>query len=104
MTPINAFEADYEKFEILGHEGLFTNLRIDRTTLPEGLYAYDLMDACDGNIGLLRDKVGVNHYGTCVLKAKIENSAEGVDITDDDYNFLGEEATLEEFKNESTDS
>lgn len=36
MKPINANEADYERFEILGHDALFTCLRIDRKTLPEG--------------------------------------------------------------------
>lgn len=34
MKPINANEADYERFEILGHDALFTSLRIDRKTLP----------------------------------------------------------------------
>lgn len=39
VKPINANEADYERFEILGHDALFTCLRIDRKSLPEGLYA-----------------------------------------------------------------
>lgn len=30
MKPMNANEADYEEFEILGREALFTNMRIDR--------------------------------------------------------------------------
>ncbi len=30
VKPINANEADYERFEILGHDALFTCLRIDR--------------------------------------------------------------------------
>ncbi len=30
LKPINANEADYERFEILGHDALFTCLRIDR--------------------------------------------------------------------------
>lgn len=37
VKPINANEADYERFEILGHDALFTCLRIDRKMLPEGL-------------------------------------------------------------------
>lgn len=36
VKPINANEADYERFEILGHDALFTCLRIDRKSLPEG--------------------------------------------------------------------
>lgn len=34
MKPINANEADYERFEILGHDALFTCLRIDLAMIP----------------------------------------------------------------------
>lgn len=40
MIPINANEADYERFEILGRDALFTSLRIARNSLPEGLYDF----------------------------------------------------------------
>ncbi|MBO6231653.1 MAG: hypothetical protein J6O50_13935 [Ruminiclostridium sp.] len=42
-------------------DALFTNSRLDRTTIPEGLYAYDLRDECDGNINELKEFVLVNH-------------------------------------------
>ncbi|MCM1488257.1 MAG: hypothetical protein NC203_07825 [Firmicutes bacterium] len=47
MKPINATETGYERFEILGHNALFTNMRIDRKSLPEGIYGYDLRDSDD---------------------------------------------------------
>ncbi len=34
MKPIDANETDYERFEILGQDALFTCLRIDRKSLP----------------------------------------------------------------------
>ncbi|MBP0984369.1 MAG: hypothetical protein J6A19_11645 [Oscillospiraceae bacterium] len=76
---------------------MFTNMRIDRKSLPDGLYAYDLRDECDGEICQLRDYVLVNHWGTCILKEPVEGSSEGVDITEDDYNYLGDDLTLDEF-------
>ena len=39
---VNAFTEEYEYIELFGKPGLFTNARIDRDTVPEGWYAYDL--------------------------------------------------------------
>lgn len=101
MKPINANEADYERFEILGRDALFTCLRIDRKTLPEGLYAYDIRDSdyCDGTPSELCNFVLVNHWGTVIVKEKIEGADEGVILNEMDYNYLGEDMTLDEFAN-----
>ncbi len=99
MKPINANEADYEKFEILSHDALFTNMRIDRKTLPEGLYAYDLRDcdSCSGDPSELKSYVMVNHWGTVITKEPIEGADDGIVLNERDYNYLGEDMTIEEF-------
>ena len=101
MKPIDANETDYERFEILGHDALFTNLRIDRKSLPDGLYAYDLRDCddCSGNPAELRNFVLVNHWGTVITKEPIEGADEGIVLDEDDYNYLGEDMTLKEIAN-----
>ena len=101
MKPIDANETDYERFGILGHDALFTCMRIDRKSLPEGLYAYDLRDSddCDGTPSELKTFVMVNHWGTVITKEPIEGADEGIVLNDDDYNYLGEDMTLEEFAN-----
>ena len=101
MIPINANEADYERFEILGQDALFTNLRIARNSLPEGLHAYDLRDCddCSGEPCELKSHVMVNHWGTVIVKEPIEGADDGIDLDESDYNYLGEEMTLEEFTN-----
>ena len=100
MKPINANEASYERFEILGHDAFFTCLRIDRKTLPEGLHAYDLRDEdSTGEICELKSHVMVNHWGTVITREPIEGADEGVVLEDKDYNYLGEEMTLDEFAN-----
>ncbi len=103
MTSVNANNTDYERFEILGQDALFTCLRIDRNTLPNGLYAYDLRgdDYGGGNICELRDFISVNHLGTAIVKEPIDGSSEGIAINEDDYNFLGDEMTLDEFVQDS---
>ena len=101
MTPINANETGYERFEILGRDALFTSLRIDRKSLPEGLYAYELRDCddCSGDPCEVRSFVLVNHWGTVIVKEPIEGADEGITLDENDYNYLGEEMTLEEFAN-----
>ena len=94
MNPINANEVDFERFEILGQDALFTNLRIARSSIPEGLHAYDLRD-CDE----LKSHVMVNHWGTVIVKEPIEGADEGIILDESDYNYLGEEMTLDEFTN-----
>ncbi len=75
MKPINANETGYEHFEILGSDALFTNIRIDRKTLPNGLYAYDLRDCDDysGDPAELKSNVIVNHWGTVITKEPTVN-------------------------------
>ena len=84
VKPINANEADYERFEILGHDALFTCLRIDRKSLPEWLYAYDIRDSdeCDGTPSEVRKFVMVNHWGTVVMREPIEGADEGIVLED----------------------
>ncbi len=101
MRPMNADEVDYERFEILGQDALFTNLRIARNSLPEGLHAYDLRDCddCSGEPCELKSHVMVNHWGTVIVKEPIEGADDGIDLDESDYNYLGEEMTLDEFAN-----
>ena len=101
MKPISADETSYERFEILGRDALFTNLRIDRKSLPDGLYAYDLRDSdnCDGTPSELKSFVMVNHWGTVIVKEPIDGADEGIVLNEDDYNYLGEDMKFEEFLN-----
>lgn len=41
----------------------------------------------------------VNHLGTVVTREPIEGADEGIVLGDEDYNYLGENMTLEEFAN-----
>ena len=59
---VNAREEEYEYVELFGKPALFTNSRIDRDTVPEGWYAYDLRgsDYDPGEPVTVEPKVGVN--------------------------------------------
>ncbi len=104
MCKVNAKTEEYETFFILGQDALFTNSRLDRTTIPEGLYAYDLRDECDGNINELKEFVLVNHWGTVLVKEPIAGAGQGVQIKANDYNYIGDTMTVDEFISEQPET
>ena len=61
----------YMKSEVRGY---FTNLRVDRKTLPKGWYAYDIGGSSSGNIGgsiVTAGRISVNHVGTFLTKTPV---------------------------------
>jgi hypothetical protein len=76
---VNAFTEEYEYIELFGKPGLFTNARIDRDTVPEGWYAYDLRgsDYDPGEPVTVEPSVVVNHAGTILTHEPISFPKEG---------------------------
>ena len=65
------------------YTGEFTDLRVDRKTIPEGLYAYDLRDAdCSGDICQVQYIVWVNHFGTIITDKPITNIDDAPSVKD----------------------
>lgn len=62
----------FEIVELQGKQYMFTNLRVRRDTIPEGLYAYDVGDNCDGSFCRIQKFVFVNHWGTIIGKKPID--------------------------------
>lgn len=79
MKPIK-FKPD-ERYEIILIDGkyfMFTNLRVDRESVPSGLYVYDIGDAdSDGCIARVCRFVMVNHWGTIIGKDPIPDVENG---------------------------
>lgn len=70
MARFDAKNVMWEKVEVLGKEGLFSSLRVDRNTIPDGCYFYEVRhddnDWCEPievALGVL-----VNHFGTLITK------------------------------------
>ena len=66
MSAVDARKEHYEAVEILGIPGLFTTLRVDRTTIPKGVYAYDTQTSEQdwSQPCLLARHITVEHFGT----------------------------------------
>ena len=90
---------DYDDMEICGVDALFTNGRVDRDKLPEGLYCYDLRGSDDdpGELRYLEERVVVNHAGSVITAQPIELPESGRLDVYDDMGFRGGSMTLRQF-------
>ena len=99
-TPSENVAESYDVIEIFGRESLFSNGRIDRNTLPDGVYCYDIRDDGNGNAGSLEAVVRANHYATIISMTDFGLNEKDSYIPldyDTEPNFIGEVATIEEY-------
>ena len=99
MARYNVKDVIWEKVEVLGRKGLFTELRIDRDSIPNGWHMYEVRhdDDCQGDPVQIARWVMVNHLGTLLVKepfdpelSKVNNNAY-LDIDPDkDWDYLDE--------------
>ena len=95
-----------DMIEVLDQRALFSNGRIPREAVPEGLYAYDLYESYDtGSFCYIAPLVVVNHGGTVLTKQPIDFGRSGrVDFTEDTSpNFLGSTMRVHDFMAASMD-
>ena len=88
MTRQNAMDVVWERVEVLGKECLFNDLRIDRSTIPDGYFMYEVRhsdedwgEPCEIALGIL-----VNFYGTLITKEPFE--LEPSTVTNNAYLFI----------------
>lgn len=99
MKPIDVKEI--RNFELVQVDNLppclFTDLRIDKDSLPSGIYAYDVRDCdCDGTFAEIKKFVLVNHWGTILCKEEVPLDEYGSYYPEEGENYIGY-STLEEF-------
>ena len=102
MKPVPfSSEERYATVDVQGKTFLFTNLRVDRDTIPVGFVAYDVGDDCDGNFCRIQPSVLVNHWGTiigCDDLALDRNGQYWPDAgTDEFFGDYGDAMTLAEY-------
>ena len=99
-------DEDLDMIEVLDHPALFSNGRIPRAAVPEGLYAYDLYESCGtGDFCYIAPQVIVNHGGTVLTKEPIDfGGADRIDLTEETSpNFLGGAMRVHDFMAASLD-
>ena len=98
MAKVNANEVIWEEVEVLDKKGLFACCRINKETVPEGYYVYDIRhdDDCQGDPVQIARWAMVNHWGTLLVKEPFELEQSPhidnayLDIEpEEDWNYLG---------------
>ena len=97
-------DEQYQEVELFEKPALFSNGRISRDDLPEGVYCYELRGSDDdpGSPICVEERVVVNHAGSVILTAPLEFPEEGrLYFTDETgLNFNGGMLTLSQFLQE----
>ena len=99
MAAFDATTEGYMIAEIDGKPVLFTNMRLDRDTVPEGLFCYDVRDSDrpDGSFAEVKAHVLVNHWGTILCKEPFPLDEHG-SYYPDDWGFIDRDMSLTEFQ------
>ena len=96
-----ANDEQYQEIELFDKLGLFSNGRIARDNLPEGVYCYDLRgsDYDPGEPVCVEEQVVVNHAGCVLLTEPLELAEDGrLMLTEEKgLNFTGGFSTLSQF-------
>ena len=99
-----ANDEQYQEIELFDKPGLFSNGRIVRDNLPEGVYCYDLRgsDYDPGEPVCVEEQVVVNHAGSVLLTEPLELAEDGrLILTEEEgLNFVGGFSTLTQFLQE----
>lgn len=102
----DAMQEQYERVTVLGLPMLFTNSRLDRETVPKGLFLYEVHhdDDQQGDPVQIGKWIMVNHWGTLISNKpvklepspSIDNAYRDID-PENDWNYEGKEATIQEY-------
>lgn len=96
---IDIREENFEYVELFGRPALFTSAHIDRDTVPEGWFAYNLRgsDYDPGEPVSVEPKVVVNHAGTILTHEPVTIPKSGSRPLKGRLDFLRDQYTLAEF-------
>ena len=88
----------FDLIEVFDKKALFTNERINKDELPEGVYKYDLRDG-EPFFASIEKQVIVDHAGTVLTREPIDLGEDGCIEFDEETspNFLGDEMTLRDY-------
>lgn len=99
MTKIDVTQEMLSEMELWDRKVLFTDLRVDKSTVPENVYCYAMRHGDDDSFPVtLEGNVIVNYFGSVLTTEPFDLGKAGyLPIDYDDYGFTGAEMKLEEF-------
>ena len=99
MICVDAKNEIFEHIELFDSPAMFTNARVDRSTVPERLFCYDIRGSDDdpGALCVMENHVLVNHAGTVIGTVNYMLGKDDYKVIGEGINFLGDEITLYDF-------
>lgn len=96
MEAVDVSKEMLEEVELLGRTGYFTELRVDKETVPEGMHCYELRHGDDdGFPASVEESVRVNYFGAVLFAEALELGEEkALQLGYEDFAFTGEQMYL----------
>lgn len=96
---INIREAEMQHAKLFGHSVLYTNWLIDRNTVPDGWYCYDLRgtDKSPTKAAMLVEQADFHHVGTVLSPVLLKRKSSEYRRINRQFCLLGELMDLEHF-------
>lgn len=99
MERIDVRKKKMAEVEVKGRMALFTEVRVDKDTISDGMYCYDLRHGDDNGMPCtIEQNVTVNYFGAVIVSVPFDFGNEDyVPVSYDDFGFTGEHLTVSEY-------
>lgn len=96
MKRLDYKDLSFEKVRVRGTECLFTDLRVERTSVPNGFYQLEVADDdSDGIPARIRPGILVNFYGTLLTKEQlIPDEGDTIYLEEGDWEWGSDSSTV----------
>jgi hypothetical protein len=102
METVDVQKEVLEEVELLGRTGYFTELRVDKETVPEGMHCYELRHGDDDGFPVsVEESVRVNYFGAVLLAEALElGNEKALQFGYEDFGYTGEQMYLSQVMGE----
>lgn len=99
MKPVKFNDTnEYQFMNIFGVEGVLSERRIERSTLPEGFYKYSLSKGGEEYIGAISNELSANHAADFITKEPISLGSSGTKaLNTQDWSFVDKDFDFESY-------
>lgn len=91
METVDVQKEVLEEVELLGRTGYFTELRVDKETVPEGMHCYELRHGDDDGFPVsVEESVRVNYFGAVLFTETMElGNEKALQFGYEDFSYTG---------------
>ncbi|MCI8882540.1 MAG: hypothetical protein HFH43_05760 [Lachnospiraceae bacterium] len=96
METVDVQKEVLEEVDLMGRKGYFTELRVDKGTVPEGMHCYELRHGDDDGFPVsVEENVRVNYFGAVLFAEDLELGEEkALQFGHEDFGYTGEQKYL----------